>query len=341
MKSAGTGFIFSILMLLFIGCSEQLVQPYVSERPEAIFENLWGEIDRYYPFFTDKDIDWDSVRVAYAGRVYDSMSDEELFIVLSEMVNILQDGHVNIYSPYGTSAYTDWYEQYPRNFNYNTIANYYLSHTRRYLGGNRIMYGMIGSFGYVHVNTFSGDADWVKSIDSVIDAFRELDGIIVDVRNNGGGSSANARKLAGRFADRERVFAYYQYRNGVNHSDFSDLQTRKVKPEGPDQFTKPVVLLTNRSTYSAAEDFTLAMKELPQVIHVGDTTGGGLGNPIFRELPNGWGFRVPVWRQFPVDMTTIEGIGIIPDIQIDITQHDANRLRDTIINEAIRLLSDG
>jgi len=58
------------------------------------------------------------------------------------------------------------------------------------------------------------------------------------------------------------------------------------------RYTDPIALLTNRRTFSAAESFVLAMRTLPQVTIVGDTTGGGSGNPLHRELPNGWGLSV-------------------------------------------------
>ncbi len=327
------------VVFVFIGCADLLVEPDTTKKPDDIFEFLWSEIDRYYPFFKDKNVDWDSVYIEYTPQIDNTMSEEDLFLVLSDMVNTLRDGHVNIYTPYGTSAYTGWYDQYPRNFDFNVVMNRYLGITRREVGGGNIIYGRLGSIGYIYLRTFAGEAGWVDSMDEVIEVLYDYDGVIVDVRHNGGGRSRNARSIAGRFADRERLYAYTQFRNGPQHTDFTELEGRKVVPDGDKQFLKPVVVLTNRSTYSASEDFVLAMKEFPHVTHIGDTTGGGLGNPIFRELPNGWGFRVPVWRQFPVDMKPIEGIGISPDIQVDITREDSLRLRDTIIQEAFNYLN--
>ncbi len=327
------------ISFLFTGCSDLLIEAESSAKPEDVFEALWTEFDRYYPFFVDKNIDWDSVYTLYASQIDNSINEEDLFFILSDMVNILEDGHVNIYSPYGTSAYTGWYDQYPRNFNIQIVMNRYLSVTRRITGEGNILYGRIGSIGYIYVQSFTGAGGWVNSIDDVLDEFHDLNGLIIDVRHNGGGSSQDARDLVGRFTDRERIYSYIQFRNGPRHTDFTELESRRIVPQGRKQYLIQVALLTNRSTYSAAEDFVLAMKELPNVKHIGDTTGGGLGNPIHRELPNGWRYRLPVWRQFPVDLSPIEGIGISPDLQIDITQEDAQLFRDTIINEAVNYLN--
>ena len=56
-------------------------------------------------------------------------------------------------------------------------------------------------------------------------------------------------------------------------------------------YTGPVAVLTNRSCYSAANDFVAVMKTLPQVEIIGARTGGGGGLPFSSELPNGWSIR--------------------------------------------------
>ncbi len=331
-------FIFFVLVLA--GCSEMFVQSDSSTEPVDIFELVWSDFDRYYPFFVDKKIDWNSVYSVYREKIDNSMSDEALFTVLSDMTKVLRDGHVNIYTPFGTSAYTGWYDNYPKNFYFSIIKNRYLLFNHTITGGGNIHYGRFGPVGYVYIESFSGQGNWAESIDEVIRELGDLDGMIVDVRHNGGGSSADANTIAGRFTDRNRVYSYIQYRNGPRHTDFTDLRERTISPGGPGQYIKPIVLLTNRSTFSAAEDFTLAMRELPHVTHFGDTTGGGFGNPIFRELPNGWGYRLPVWRQFPVDLKQLEGIGIAPDRKINISSLDAQMQVDTIIERALEYLID-
>jgi C-terminal processing protease CtpA/Prc len=101
-----------------------------------------------------------------------------------------------------------------------------------------------------------------------------------------------------------------------------------------------VAVLTNRRCFSATEEFVLAMKVLPHVVVVGDTTGGGIGNPLYRELPNGWVYQVPRWIEFTPEMTIIEGVGLAPDFPVSISKADSDRGRDTILEEAIRLLGE-
>ena len=65
-----------------------------------------------------------------------------------------------------------------------------------------------------------------------------------------------------------------------------------VEPHGPSQFTGTVVLLTNRLSISAAENFTLAMRVLPHVTVIGDFTSGCFADNFRTRLPNGWDLSI-------------------------------------------------
>jgi C-terminal processing protease CtpA/Prc len=77
---------------------------------------------------------------------------------------------------------------------------------------------------------------------------------------------------------------------------------------------------------------------LPTVVSVGDTTGGGMGNPVYRELPNGWIYRLPVWIQTDHEDQRLEDVGVLPDHPVHISEIDSRFGRDTILEVARRLL---
>ena len=77
------------------------------------------------------------------------------------------------------------------------------------------------------------------------------------------------------------------------------------------------------------------MRTFPNVITVGDTTGGGSANPEERDLPNGWSFRVSRWLVWTPEGTTFEGVGLAPEFPGWITDEDAARGVDTILELAI------
>ena len=82
----------------------------------------------------------------------------------------------------------------------------------------------------------------------------------------------------------------------------------------------------NQGVYSAANDFTLRMKGLPQVKIVGVKTGGGGGLPMSSELPNGWAVRFSSSRTYDADGADIEQ-GITPDVVLkdEITRRGRGR----------------
>jgi C-terminal processing protease CtpA/Prc len=99
-----------------------------------------------------------------------------------------------------------------------------------------------------------------------------------------------------------------------------------------------VVVLTSRLTSSSAEDFVMYMRELPNVTIVGDTTGGGTGNPIFRELPNGWSFKLSTSYAETADNKLVDGAGITPDVVVQTSVTDSIAGIDRIIGKALEIL---
>lgn len=345
-RSIMTRFVYQIALAtmligspLLIGCEEAVLGPETDDTYAQNFDQLWQTFDRYYAAFVVKDVNWTELYDSYRPRL-DSVSDEHAFFAVAcEMLEHLEDGHVAIYAPFGTCFYQG---THPHNFNLSHVKDHYLSQGFNATGQNNMIYGLLpNDVGYVYISSFGGlGTDWSDAIDQVLEALRSVEALVIDVRDNGGGSSRLAEHIAGRFADEKRLFSYVEYRDGPRHTDFTEPSPKYVEPMGQAQFTRPVALLTNRSCFSACEDFTLAMGVLPHVVTVGDTTGGGFGNPLLRELPNGWTYRVPVWLQSTSERVYLEGIGIAPDVPVHITPGDASQGRDTILETAMSALRE-
>jgi C-terminal processing protease CtpA/Prc len=109
--------------------------------------------------------------------------------------------------------------------------------------------------------------------------------MIVDVRFNLGGSDRLALEIAGRFTPTPRVGYRFAARNG---DTYAPEQVVLQRPTGSYAFTKPTVVLTSIVTSSAAEVFTLFMRQLPQVKTLGEATNGIFSTALPKELPNGW-----------------------------------------------------
>ncbi len=327
-----------ILFLLCMGCSRVITNSVPENTPESNFEYLWQEYDRLYAAFELKGVDWDSVYAVYRPQVTSQTTDEELFLIMSNMLAILQDGHVNLYTPLGNYSYTAWRDQYPRNYDSELLRIQYGIVKRT---NNPIQYRLLDEqIGYVHISSFRNfsGGDWGRDIEIALREMGNIQGLIVDIRNNGGGNDRNAMDIAGRFADERRLYRHVQFRSGPNHDDFTQYFSGSFEPKGNITFTRPIVLLTNRRVFSAAESFVLMMRTLPHVTVVGDTTGGGSGNPVYRELPNGWTFRVPRWLAFTPDFEPYEGVGLAPDVWVSTPDALLESGTDRIFETAVEIL---
>lgn len=323
-------------VMTFWSCQALFIEADPENSPVENFEILWREFDRYYSYFTYKNVDWQAIYSQYRPQVSELTSDEELFAIFSSMLDHLRDGHVNLYTPLGIYAYSAWWSDYPANYYPDIVRGNYLGPSARTAGNGVFTYGRLADeVGYIHISGFGAVDESYPALAGILEEFRDLGALVVDVRHNGGGSSSNSNLAASHFADQKRLYGYIRWKNGPGHDDFSEPQGLYVEPSATGTFVKPVAVLTNRRVFSAAEDFVLAMRALHHVTVIGDFTGGGAGNPIFRELPNGWAYRLSRWQELTSEMTQYEGIGLMPDILIGITEEDRAAGRDTILDTAI------
>ncbi len=332
------------LLLSLPSCVDSFLEPEPDrpEDPVLNFDLLWREFDRHYSFFLQKDVDWDGAYARYRPRVDAGTSPAQLLGVVSEMLDELRDGHVNVRSPVGAYAYDAWKDGHPDNFDLQLISEEYFAEPPTRASAGPFVYGRLRDGpGYVHIRTFGGDG-FGRGIDEALRAMDGVPALVVDIRDNGGGSDLNLDEVVGRFTDRKRRYRYVQYRDGPGHDDFTDPIADHVEPRGARRFRGPVAVLTNRLNFSAAEDFVLAMRLLPNVVVVGDTTGGGMGNPIGRELPNGWTYRLSRWQVYDADrVLLLDGEGLVPDVAIRFTDAFAAQDRDPILESALFELAAG
>lgn len=323
-------------MLLCVGCSRAITNAPPESTPERNFEYLWQTYDRLYPSFELKGVDWDSVYAVYRPQITPQTTDQELFLIMRRMLATLQDGHVFLDTPTEHYSYTAYWDQYPINYDRDILRTHYLGGAMK--GTNSpITYRLLDEqIGYVYIDNFGG-ANWGDRIEIALKRMDPIKGLIVDVRNNGGGSEANARDIAGRFTKEKRLYKHIQWRNGPNRNDLASLQGY-FEPKGNVKFTKPTVVLTNRRVFSSAESFVLMMRTLPHVTVVGDATGGGSsGYSVLRELPNGWIFRVPAALSSAPNFEPYhEGNGLAPDVWVstpdDLLANGTDRIFETAVD---------
>lgn len=328
---------FYIAAMLMVACVDTEERP---DTPTGNFEALWHIIDEHYCFFDYKQhvygLDWQEVYNKYKVRVNDNMSSTQLFEVLCDMLSELRDGHVNLISSMDYGRYWAWHEAYPQNYS-DTLERRYLGTDYRIAGGMsyRILDDNIGYIRYASFASPVGEGN----MDDCFSYLALCRGLIIDVRNNGGGELTTAERLAARFVQEKTLVSYMQHKTGTGHSDFSQLEARYLEPSSNLRWHKGVCVLTNRSVFSAANDFAVMMHALPNVKLVGDHTGGGSGMPMSSSLPNGWSVRYSACPIYDKNKQQTE-FGIDPDVSVSLTDDATAAGIDLIIEKARELLTN-
>lgn len=297
------------------------------------FDSFWATFDREYSYFAYKRINWDSLRTVFRPRAAAATSQSELVAILREMVAPLRDIHVKFTTPGGVqqmtyvpSAVVNW----DRALWERVTGACHLTQVKPNLG-----YCTMAGVAYVVVGSWNSSQFSAADLDAVVDRFLDSPAMIIDVRANGGGSDALAFTLAGRFATQSTVIGYIRFRDGPRHDDFSSETARRIRPRGARQFTRPVLVLSGRGVFSSNESFVSAMRELPNVTVIGDTTGGGTGNPGQHELGDGWRYSVSRWIEWTADRRVIEWNGIPPDTVVPWDMDLVHAGRDPVLEAAL------
>ena len=304
------------------------------------FEALWKLMDEHYCFFSYKrqelGVDWDEVHARYAQQINEEMTSAQLFEVLCNMIAELKDGHVNLAAPFDYGRNWSFYEDYPQNYN-DSIVNLYLGHNYKIASGLKYV-TFDDNIAYVRCSSFeNGIGD--GNVSYMLNALATCKGLIIDLRENGGGKITASRTLASHFTNEKLLVGYVSHKTDKGRDSFSTPEAEYLDPATDGvRWQKPVVVLTNRAVFSAANDFVNCMKQCPNVTIMGDRTGGGSGMPFNSELPNGWSVRYSAVVYYDKDMRHTE-FGIAPDIQLEMSGADISQDKDTYIETARTFLS--
>lgn len=301
------------------------------------FEALWSAVDQHYCFFKEKGVDWQEQYRRFRTMV-DTCHNQYFLLdsIMDPMLDNLKDGHVNVYAPFNTARYWQWYEGYDLNYDEELVNRYYLGTNYQLASG--IAYGFFAqdTVAYMRYSSFQSTVG-ETNIDYVLGRLSACRGLIIDVRGNGGGSLSNVPTIANRFVSKKTLYGYMYHKTGPGHDDFSSPEPLYLEPTDRIQWDvehQPVVVLANRSTFSAANNFVQAMKAIPGVLVFGDQTGGGGGMPFETVLPNGWVVRFSACPITDQNNRSVEG-GIAPDHYLRLDSALAyNEHKDCIIDSA-------
>lgn len=141
------------------------------------------------------------------------------------------------------------------------------------------------------------------------------DALIIDLRFNGGGYDNVSLKIASYFSHSAQIIGTKKTRNKYFESAEYPLNIAKSPIEA---YTKPIYVITGRSTGSGGEVLSMALKALPQTTLIGEATNGSVSDILEHSLPNGWVLSLSHEVYTDVEGTNIESIGVTPDVEMPV-----------------------
>ncbi len=166
-----------------------------------------------------------------------------------------------------------------------------------------------GNIGYISLKMFDGESE--RYFNQHLDALlaKNVRGLIIDVRDNPGGSYDQVVGIVDRIVP-EGVIVYTEDRQKNKEYEYSDQTQLEV----------PLVILINGNSASASEILAGAVKDHNKGTLIGTTTyGKGLVQAVV-DLKDGSGLKFTVARYFTPNGISIHGIGVEPDIKVELDE---------------------
>jgi hypothetical protein len=330
-------FSISAILILLQGCYKNIVEePY----PDAIFNAFWAQMNERYVSFEEKGINWDSVYSIYNPRINAHTTRDELKVFFKEILDYINDLHVSIQvdeEEFLTTGHRKLDQVVPREL----ISGHYFS---RALPHNKLFSDQLsGNVSYISIPGFNKDLP-PDSIRKLLLSHTFTGGIIIDIRDNHGGSVKTMTDILSVLCPDNFVAGYEKIKTGPKHNEFSDFRSIIIQSSSivPADINK--VVLINENVFSAGNIFAAFMKAVPNTIIMGTKSSGGAGYPVSVILPNNWILNFPRNKIYDKHFRYLDS-GVTPDIEINIpdsywTKMTPENVRDPLIERAMEYLED-
>jgi len=172
-----------------------------------------------------------------------------------------------------------------------------------------------GNIGYLNLRQFGRPEFVAGRIEAAMTLLADTQALVIDLRHNEGGDPDSVMLLASYLFDQPTHLSDIVWPRENNRTD-----ARWTMAQAPGRRygqSRPVYLLTSEDTFSAGEDFAMALKDTGRATLVGEVTGGGAHPGDRRRLTAHFMMNVPAGRTVsPVTHTDWEGVGVKPDIEV-------------------------
>jgi len=190
------------------------------------------------------------------------------------------------------------------------------------------------NLGYIRLKSFNQNSD--EQILKTIKKFEKnsnVKGYVLDLRNNPGGLLTKAINITDFFLNEGEIVST----KGRNISETRKFFARK----GDEIKGKPIIVLINNGSASAAEIFAGALKDHKRAVILGENSYGKGSVQSIIPLKNGGGMRLTISKYYLPSGKSISEVGVTPDIRVEEAENDfkIKSDKDNQLNYAIRLFN--
>ncbi|BBN81403.1 hypothetical protein PA25_13880 [Pseudoalteromonas sp. A25] len=338
-------------------------EPGYSNDAQLNFDFVWQSVDEFQGHLAKRGVDWQSQYELFSPQINAQDSIEKTLPIVAQMLSALNDFHsfilfdnvivetgrkfsklrsyldtkhdislpqlreqIDVLNPlHIDSSIETLYNRAIENYaDENGLKSYTNESAMEAAGRALLKWGKTPSnMGLLIINQmdYLSNEEIDKQFSLIFEDLKQTDGLILDIRTNPGGSDDVALSIAGRFFDKTQV-AFKKYaKNADGQSPTKEISV--VVDESNSRYSKPVYLITSEDTISAAEVFTLAMRSLPNVIHIGEPTQGALSDVLPVVMPAGIMFGVSNETYVDLDGNEFEASGVPPKVVVSTFSLDA------------------
>ncbi|WMN61621.1 S41 family peptidase (plasmid) [Pseudoalteromonas xiamenensis] len=303
-----------------------------------VFSVFKEQFQEHYAFAIDKQIDWGLWQ-------NDTRNEQAMFDKMVQLLRPLSDPHVALVAP-EIDAYYFGHEDSigsTQARSIDSLAKILGSEVHSVLN-DQLRYAILNEeVAYLSINAFADFGDdapgtsrtdtlFENGLNAIFEHIKHTKTLILDLRNNTGGSDALGLTLAGHLTATS-YFAYSKQAivDSRAESQWSKSHASWIKPSKGPRFLGKIVLLTNRKTMSAGETFIMALMKRPgEMVRIGEATAGAFSDMLPRTLPNGWMFALPNERFVDEQGQSYDLVGIPPHIFVK-----DNASKETILTFAL------
>ncbi|HHS12901.1 MAG TPA: hypothetical protein ENN03_03925 [bacterium] len=186
------------------------------------------------------------------------------------------------------------------------------------------------SIGYIRFNNFLDPVRLMTAFNRDMLNFLKADGIIIDIRGNGGGIVAMAMGMAGWFVSEKQQYL------GTLH--FRENEIKAVIFPRANSYHGPLAILVDELSASTSEIFAGGLQDIERAVIVGSRTAGATLPSTIVRLPNGDAFQYVLANYVSRGGTVLEGRGVAPDLAVTHTPESLASGTDRPLVKAVEII---